>query len=283
LGRTLYVTDLDGTILNHEQRVSEKSIAILNRLMEKGLLLTYATARSIVSSTVVTEGLRITTPVITSNGVSIIDPITRNILYSSAFQKMELQILKEYIRKYNIYPLVFSFLDGVEKCSYVKGKETEGMVRFLNLPVRKVDPRMRPVDSFDKLFEGEVFYISCIGGEHTFDEISKEVDTEQKFKWFLAPQLYNLDYWLEIMPSTVSKANAIKKLQNMMNCDRVVCFGDGVNDIPMFEYADECYAVENAVDELKAIATGVIGSNEADGVARWLEEHLCRRIELTLP
>ena len=101
MGRTLYVTDLDGTILNHDQRVSEKSIAILNRLMEKGLLLTYATARSIVSSTVVTEGLRITTPVITSNGVSIIDPITRNILYSSAFQKMELQILKEYIRKYN--------------------------------------------------------------------------------------------------------------------------------------------------------------------------------------
>ena len=38
----------------------------------------------------------------------------------------------------------------------------------------------------------------------------------------------------------------------------------------MFRIADECYAMENAVDELKAIATGVIGSNEEDGVARFL-------------
>lgn len=50
-------------------------------------------------------------------------------------------------------------------------------------------------------------------------------------------------------------------------------FGDAVNDISMFEAADECYAMENAVPELKAIATGVIGSNNEDGVARWLEEN----------
>jgi len=53
----------------------------------------------------------------------------------------------------------------------------------------------------------------------------------------------------------------------------VISFGDAVNDIPMFEISDECYAVQNAVDELKAIATGVIGSNEEDGVARWLMDH----------
>ena len=38
----------------------------------------------------------------------------------------------------------------------------------------------------------------------------------------------------------------------------------------MFEMADECYAVENAAEELKAIATGVIGKNDEDAVARWL-------------
>jgi len=45
-----------------------------------------------------------------------------------------------------------------------------------------------------------------------------------------------------------------------------------VNDISMFQIADECYAVENAVDELKQIATDVIGSNEDNGVARWLSD-----------
>ena len=38
----------------------------------------------------------------------------------------------------------------------------------------------------------------------------------------------------------------------------------------MFEISDDCYAVPNAMEELKAVATGIIESNEEDGVARWL-------------
>ena len=46
-----------------------------------------------------------------------------------------------------------------------------------------------------------------------------------------------------------------------------------MNDLPMFEISDEAYAVANAVDELKAAATGIIESNEDDGVAKWLLRH----------
>ncbi len=60
------------------------------------------------------------------------------------------------------------------------------------------------------------------------------------------------------------------QLKSMLACDKVVAFGDGKNDIAMFEVADESYAVANAVDELKDKATGIIESNEADGVAKWL-------------
>ena len=56
--------------------------------------------------------------------------------------------------------------------------------------------------------------------------------------------------------------------------DYVVAFGDGKNDLEMFAFADEAYAMANAVEELKAIATGVIGSNDEDGVARWLAERI---------
>jgi hydroxymethylpyrimidine pyrophosphatase-like HAD family hydrolase len=41
----------------------------------------------------------------------------------------------------------------------------------------------------------------------------------------------------------------------------------------MFRISDECYAVENAVDELKKYATGIIRSNDKDGVAHWLINH----------
>ena len=44
----------------------------------------------------------------------------------------------------------------------------------------------------------------------------------------------------------------------------------------MFQVADEAYAVDNAIEELKQQSDGVIGSNEEDGVARWMQEHaLC--------
>lgn len=75
------------------------------------------------------------------------------------------------------------------------------------------------------------------------------------------------------MPKEASKANAVRQLKQMFQCDRVVAFGDGVNDLDMFRMADECYAMENAVPELKSIATGVISSNNEDGVARWLREN----------
>ena len=72
------------------------------------------------------------------------------------------------------------------------------------------------------------------------------------------------------MPKAATKANAVLQLKEILGCKRVVCFGDAENDIPMFQIADECYAVANAVPALKAIATDVIGSNAEDGVAKWL-------------
>lgn len=42
----------------------------------------------------------------------------------------------------------------------------------------------------------------------------------------------------------------------------------------MLEISDEAYAVENAVEELKASAAGIIGSNENNGVVNWLMEHV---------
>ncbi len=49
-----------------------------------------------------------------------------------------------------------------------------------------------------------------------------------------------------------------------------------MNDLPLFGVADESYAVENALPEVKEAATGVIGTNEQGGVARFLMERFER-------
>lgn len=84
---------------------------------------------------------------------------------------------------------------------------------------------------------------------------------------------YRPEYWLELCPQNATKAAAIQRVQELCGCQRVIVFGDSVNDIPMFRMADEAYATQNAIGELKAIATAAIGDNNADGVARWLEAH----------
>lgn len=58
-----------------------------------------------------------------------------------------------------------------------------------------------------------------------------------------------------------------------MNCEKLVVFGDGKNDIDMFLMADESYAVQNADNELKKYADAIIPSNDNDGVAKWLEHN----------
>ena len=88
-------------------------------------------------------------------------------------------------------------------------------------------------------------------------------------------EYYSQEYWLEIMPKDASKANGVKELAELLKAEKIVVFGDSMNDIDMFSVADEAYAVENAMDELKEVATGIIGSNEEDGEARWLNEHAC--------
>ena len=75
------------------------------------------------------------------------------------------------------------------------------------------------------------------------------------------------------MPRAASKANAIRQLAARLGCERIVAFGDGVNDLDMFAIADEAYAVANAVPELQKAATAVIGGNDGDGVAKWLEKN----------
>lgn len=269
--KTLYVTDLDGTLLNQKDRINPKSIAIINELVDKGMMFTYATARSLVSASVVTAGLSTNIPVIAYNGAFIFQPETGEILSREDFSSSERAYAIDVIRANNILPLVYSFVDGVEKVSWLSGRENDGIRRYLSL--RKDDRRLRPVKDDEELYQGEIFYFTCIGEKSELQPLYDILSKDERYRSTIQQELYRPEYFCEIMPVNATKAHAIRKLKKIWDCGRVISFGDAVNDIPMFEISDECYAVENAVEELKAAATGIIDSNENDGVANWLKEH----------
>ena len=80
--KTLFVTDLDGTLLTKEERVSRYSNEIINRLIDDGMLFTYATARSAVSAEQALSGLNVNAPVVLYNGGLIYKFATKEVLRS---------------------------------------------------------------------------------------------------------------------------------------------------------------------------------------------------------
>ena len=76
------------------------------------------------------------------------------------------------------------------------------------------------------------------------------------------------------MPSEATKARAAEYVADLLGCEKIVFFGDGVNDLSMRGAASELYATENAHLSLKEIADGILASNEDDGVAKWLLERI---------
>ncbi|MBP3702408.1 MAG: HAD family hydrolase [Lachnospiraceae bacterium] len=264
--KTLYITDLDGTLLHNDETVSEQTIQILNRLVKRGMKFSYATARSRVTAGHITRGLCQHFPVVLYNGAFIMDSTSSELVCSHFFNDKENDRIQSKLKELAVSPIVYSFIDEKEQFSFVTEAVTDGMKKFLD--TRKSDIRRREVDSEDRLYLGYIFYYTCIDTEEKLAALYEELKSE--FQCVLSKDIYSEEWWLEIMPKDATKANAVQEVKKICGCEKVVCFGDGINDRTMFEICDEAYAVGNACEDLKEIATGVIGTNEEDAVAEFL-------------
>lgn len=266
--KTLFVSDLDGTLLNSHARTSDFTNRTINDLVARGMVFSYATARSFYSSSKVAAGLNAAFPVILYNGAIMLDNATGRRLMTNFFRPEEVADIRSHLAAAGVSPIVYAFVDGRERFSVLPEAASEGVMNFCE--TRRGDVRTRIVRSEDELYAGEPFYFTCIG------EGLELPHRAMKDKYHCVSQidLYDGLPWLEIMPQSATKAHAALQLKKLLGCEKIVAFGDGKNDVELFQIADEAYAVANAAPELKAVATAVIGSNEDDGVAKWLIEHV---------
>lgn len=121
--KTLYVSDLDGTLLRSNEMTSEYTSDVINSLTEKGMIFSYATARSLITAKKVTKGICAHIPLIVYNGAFIIDNATEEILTANYFDRAVLTVLDDLFQN-DIYPIVYAYIDGREKFSFVPGKCT---------------------------------------------------------------------------------------------------------------------------------------------------------------
>ncbi|MBQ7058261.1 MAG: HAD family hydrolase [Firmicutes bacterium] len=270
--KTLYVSDLDGTLLRSDQKTSAYTNRTINRLVEQGMLFSYATARSYNTAHKVTAGMTAAFPLIVYNGAFIKDNATGEMLLENFFDQPDATKLIRELIAAGIRPIVYGFVEGEEKFSYLADEINQPTRDFVLS--RAGDSRDRPIagGGLAALLEGDIFYITCIDSPEKLGPFHEKY--KDRYHCVYQRDIYSGDQWLEIMPLEASKSRAIVQLKKQLGCDRLIVFGDAINDLDMFQIADEAYAVENACPELKEAATAIIAANDEDGVARWLESHI---------
>ena len=267
--RVLYVSDLDGTLMRNDETISAYTERTLNKLIGEGLAFTYATARSVESARTITGGLKLKLPVVTRNGTVLADNSTGRHLEKALFTEDEVRLLKELLPELPEYGFVSCFIGDEMIKTYIPGKHTPGMEKYLRK--NEHDLRLRQAADFDSLFCGQPGYVTLIDDREKIAPIYERVRDYPGWECLFQKDTYWDEYWLEICPQNCTKARAILKLKETFGFEKLVVFGDSVNDLSMFRLADESYAVANALEELKEAATAVIGSNEEDAVADFLK------------
>ena len=157
--RTLYVTDLDGTLMRDDKTISNESVVILNRLFSQGIFLTYATARSLSSASEITKSISFNLPVIIRNGTILADPQSKKEIEISKFGE-ELQHIRRALADASIpgFATAYFGLNEVKLC--MAGRTNEGFQDYLQN--HSADRRIHMVDTEDKLYEGETCYFTFI-------------------------------------------------------------------------------------------------------------------------
>lgn len=256
--KTLYISDLDGTLFNEKAQVDEAQAAKLNVLIERGVLFTYATARSPNSASPKTSAIKFNLPAITFNGVFL--SRGQEIIEYERFAPCDIEKLKEIYRPH--CPLTYSFIDGVQRVSYLENTANVGHRAYIRN--RPNDSRMRPCP-MAHIFDGEIFYFTLISS--TKSPLTPILEAVAPYsESLICREVDRREFWLESRPKTAGKELRALQLKKMTGADRLVVFGDNHNDAAMFAVADLKFAAKNAVRNLKAQADGIF-TTVADTIA----------------
>lgn len=271
--KTLYISDMDGTLLSKQAELSEYSINGLNTLLTQGMHFTVATARTIATVAPLLAKVAIDLPVILMNGVAIYDLAEKRYINFYEIKPTAVDFLLKTLKKHDIYGFLYKIVDN-EMLPLYERITSNHMQQFMDERKQKFNKRFQQIGNFQNLSRDAVIYFSVCDKEEHLRDFYEEIVRNPELHTEFYRDIYSADYWfLEISSPQASKYHAVEFLKKQYGFDQIISFGDNLNDLSMFAGSDRCFAVANAKEQVKAQAEAVIGSNEEDGVVHWLLEH----------
>jgi Cof subfamily protein (haloacid dehalogenase superfamily) len=274
---TFFLTDLDGTLLRSDATLSDYTIQIICNALNKGIVISYATARSLTSSHKIVSIIPWKHPIILYNGAAIYDPLTKTFIGGRWLDMETTNQVIELGRKHSLTPFLFALDQEDNERVLHEPLTRDGDLQFFKS--RPNDPRFNELACLECPPSIRTLIITYIGRLEELEPLRAEVVQQfgEHVHVHLMKDNYIEDhYFLEFSHQQANKKEGLKQWAALTGCEPkdISVFGDNLNDIGMFEAAGTKIAVANAHTHLLKLSSLVVESNDGDGVARYIARSL---------
>ena len=269
----IVATDMDGTLLDPRGQLDLPRLEkILDKLDQRGVRFVIATGNEVHRMRQLLGHLAERVVLVVANGARIFEnnELLQAQTWDDAMVDRALAHFKG--RECQDQFVVTAMNGGFVK----KGTVFTELDKFMTPEmIEKLYQRMNFVDEFDPNLFGGVLKMSMVVGEERSDSVLQEINDLFDGHVRAVSSGYGC---IDILQDGIHKAWGLVELLKRWNLkpEQIMAFGDSENDIEMLELAGISYAMENAEEAVKEIATKVAPANSQAGVYKVLENWLER-------
>lgn len=270
---TLYVSDLDGTLLGCDSRISARSSQIISGLTERGALVTVATARTPATVVPLLNGTLTVPPAVVMTGCAYWLREQGVFSRTHFVPGNDVVAALDFCAHHNVHPFVYLMspdgmsLDVYHAAAKLNKAEESFWLERRGLPLKRFHlgtPAPQRALSATML-------LYAMGDEEKIRPAAEAFSAVTDCSVCAYPDVFNPRIWnFEVFPPGVTKASAVQQLKEECGASRLVVFGDSLNDLSMLSIADVAVAMGNALPQVKEAADVVIENNSTDAVARFI-------------
>lgn len=264
-------TDMDGTLLDARGQLDLPRLEkILDQLDQRGIRFVIATGNEIHRMRQLLEHLVDRVVLVVANGARIFE---NNELIQA--QTWDDNIVDKALAHFEARACQDQFVVTGMKGGFVKeGTIFTDLESFMTPEmIEKFYQRMHFVDALTSDLFGGVLKMSMVVGEERLSSVLEEINDLFDGRVRAVSSGYGC---IDILQSGIHKAWGLEELLKRwdLNPQQIMAFGDSENDVEMLEMAGIAYAMENADEKAKAVATALALANSQGGVYQVLENWL---------